>query len=180
MHMPSMICVPGGDPSNTTRDRVSQLSRYKTTSSMSPSTGLALVGMLALLASLMWSPVFLSFSLLENELAEFGVYVDGHVVNHKSWIKRGKTHYLAEVRYVDDEKSYSVHLSGEGASRDRLPLGTVVRVKYLPRKAAVAEAMSVDASSSQGPGWWALVILWGATFLLFAASWHLRAKRRTA
>jgi hypothetical protein len=118
--------------------------------------------------------------LLENELDEYGLFTDGQIVGHKSWNKRGKTNYLAEVEYIHLGRSYFIHLSGEGASRERIPAGTIVKVKYLARKPEVAEATTVDASTSQGPGWWAIIILWGAVFVLFTASWFLRAKHRAA
>jgi len=144
---------------------------------------LRLVGGALLLAALLWSPIFIIFTVKESKLETDGKEVAGRVVGHRNTIKYQRPVYYATVSYAPEGTDYFLELKGAGANPIRLPQGEKVKVRYLPNEPAFARAAVADASSGEPFPWQVLLALWCAAALCFTVAKFMRpnpAFQRTA
>lgn len=130
-----------------------------------------------LFASLLWSPVFVADAIEQSRLAELGVDTQGKVASHGRGRRRNADYFWATIEYEVNSEKLSIPIQGDGAAVDRLPLGAVVKVRYLPNKPRVSRVKVEGASSNSGPGWTGLLVLWGLT-LFGALGAYIESRRK--
>jgi hypothetical protein len=117
-----------------------------------------------LFGSLLWSPFLVSDAIDQQKLTKIGLNVQGVVESHGRGRRRNADHFWATIGYEVDSKRLHIQVSGVGASSNRLPLWSSVNVRYLPSNPTFARVDLDEASSSRGPGWVGVFVLWGVTF----------------
>lgn len=131
-----------------------------------------------LFASMLWSPVFISDAVEQASLAENGKVAVGGVHGHSKGRRRNADYYTATVAYEVNSRIFYIQVQGDGASVERLPLGTAVNVLYLPTKPGFARLDLPDAASSRGPGWVGLGVLWSLTLAGMLGALATRRRQR--
>lgn len=129
-------------------------------------------------ASLVWSPFLVVGALERAKLAHSGLEAMGKVTSHLKSRRSNTDFFTAVVRYEVKGSERWVQIHGNGASDQRLPIGSEVTVRYLPSKPDYSQVDVRGASSSRGPGWVCVLTIWGLALAGMIGAYFTRVEKR--